>query len=241
MSESKQLHFCHDYDTTGKSQTIVEKGSLNWLLYLAGSIFACTLILVFTKPKGIEIGYSAILGGIISVLVGVTTFSDVINVFYIVWNPTLTFIAIVIITMVFDESGFFTYVASMLGRISNGNPLKLFVFIILFGAFVSAFFANDGAALVLTPIIYWVLSNTDIPRKLYLPYIMAVGFIADTASLPFVISNLTNILATSFFDIHFLQYAETMLIPDIVAVITSLLVLTLMYRKSLPEKFSIVN
>lgn len=70
---------------------------------------------------------------------------------------------------------------------------------------------------------------------------MAVGFIADTASLPFVISNLTNILATSFFDIHFLQYAETMIIPDIVAVLTSLLVLIIVFGKSLPGKFSILK
>lgn len=80
---------------------------MNWLLYIAGSIFACTIILVFTKPKGLGIGYSAIIGGVVSVLVGVTTLRDVISVAYIVWNPTLTFIAIVIITMVFDESGFF--------------------------------------------------------------------------------------------------------------------------------------
>jgi len=215
--------------------------SVNLLLYISGSIFACTLILVFTRPKGLGIGYSAMAGGAVSVLLGVTSLEDIVRVMYIVWNPTLTFIAIVIITMVFDESGFFTYVASRLEKIAGGSPIKLFVLIILFGAFVSAFFANDGAALVLTPIIYWVLSSTDIPRKSYLPYIMAVGFIADTASLPFVISNLTNILATSFFDIHFLQYAETMIIPDAVAVLTSLAVLMAIYGKSLPATFTTVK
>ncbi len=214
---------------------------VNLLLFISGSIFACTLILVFTKPRGLGIGYSALVGGAVSVLLGVTSLEDIVRVLYIVWNPTLTFIAIVIITMVFDESGFFTYAATRLEKIAHGSPIRLFILIILFGSFVSAFFANDGAALVLTPIIYWVLSSTDIPRKSYLPYIMAVGFIADTASLPFVISNLTNILATSFFDIHFLQYAEAMIIPDAVAVLTSLAVLLAMYGKSLPESFTTVK
>lgn len=214
---------------------------MNLLLYISGSIFACTLILVFTKPRGLGIGYSALAGGIVSVMLGVTSFEDIVRVMYTVWNPTLTFIAIVFITMVFDESGFFTYVASRIERIAGGSPIKLFILLILFGSFVSAFFANDGAALVLTPIVYWVLSSTDIPRMSYLPYIMAVGFIADTASLPFVISNLTNILATSFFDIHFLQYAEIMIIPDAVAVLTSLAVLMAIYGKSLPASFTTVK
>ena len=78
-------------------------------------------------------------------------------------------------------------------------------------------FANDGAALLLTPIVVAILARLEFPPTAALAFIVATGFVADTTSLPLVISNLVNIVSANFFGIRFDRYAAAMVPADIVS------------------------
>lgn len=202
-------------------------------LILSVAIFAATLFLVIRRPYRIGIGYSALAGAAVTIVLGLTTLGDIEIVWNIVWNATFTLVAIIIISLLFDEAGFFEYLASRIVRFSRGKSTRLFVFIILLGALTSAFFANDGTVLVLTPIVYSILVRMGASRDRILPFIMATGFIADTASLPLVVSNLVNIVSASYFHIPFLRYSAVMIIPDLAAISASILFLWIYFRKSI--------
>ncbi|VVM98162.1 arsenic transporter [Pseudomonas fluorescens] len=207
-------------------------------MFTAFGIFLLTMVLVIWQPKGLGVGWSASLGAVLALLAGVVTLHDIPLVWAIVWNATTTFIALIIISLLLDEAGFFQWAALHVARWAKGDGRRLFVFTILLGAGVSALFANDGAALILTPIVVSILLALRFSPASTLAFVMAAGFIADTASLPLVVSNLVNIVSADYFGLGFSEYAAIMVPVNFVAVATTLAVLYWFFRRDIPRHYA---
>jgi len=206
---------------------------------LAVAIFVLTLLLVIWQPRGLGIGWSACIGAGLALATGTVQPADVPAVWHIVWNATAAFIAIIVISLVLDEAGFFEWCALHVARWGGGHGRVLFVLIVLLGAAVSALFANDGAALILTPIVMEMLLALGFGASASMAFVMAAGFIADTASVPLIISNLVNIVSADFFDIGFDRYAAVMAPVGVVSVAASLAVLLGGFGRAVPRRYDV--
>ncbi|TAL71592.1 MAG: arsenic transporter [Rhodanobacter sp.] len=206
---------------------------------LALAIFILTLVLVVWQPRGLGIGWIAMGGALLALATGVVQLADVARVWHIVWDATFTFVALIVISLLLDAAGFFTWAALHIARWGGGRGRRLFPLVVLLGATISACFANDGAALLLTPIVIAILLRLEFPPRAAFAFVIATGFIADTASLPLVISNLVNIVSANFFGIGFDRYAAVMVPVDLVSIATTLGVLWLAFRRDVPTHYAL--
>jgi arsenical pump membrane protein len=210
-------------------------------MLLALAIFLATITLVIWQPRGLGIGWSALGGAGVALLAGVVSLADVPMVWGIVWNATATFVAIIIVSLLLDEAGFFEWAALHVARWGGGHGRRLFGLIVLLGAAVSALFANDGAALILTPIVIAMLRALGYRDQATLAFVMAAGFVADTASLPLIVSNLVNIVSADVFRIGFADYASVMVPVDLASIAATLAVLLLIFRRDIPARYDVAQ
>ena len=206
---------------------------------LALVIFTVTLVLVIWQPRGLGIGWSALGGAVVALLVGVVQWADVGVVWDIVWDATFTFVALIVISLILDEAGFFAWAALHVARWGNGWGHLLFPLTVVLGAIIAAFFANDGAALLLTPIVIAILLRLNFSPPAAFAFIIATGFVADTTSLPLVISNLVNIVSANYFDIGFDRYAAVMVPVNLVSLTATLVVLWIAFGRRIPQRYSV--
>jgi arsenical pump membrane protein len=208
-------------------------------VFIAALIFLLTLLFVIWQPRGLGIGWSAGAGAAVALLAGVIHAGDIPVVWHIVWNATGAFVAVIVVSLLLDRAGSFEWAALHVARWGGGDGRRLFVLLVLLGALVAAVFANDGAALILTPIAIAMLTALRLPPRAVLAYVMAVGFIADTASLPLVVSNLVNIVSADYFGIGFARYAAVMAPVNLVAVLATLAVLLGYFGRDLPRRYDV--
>jgi arsenical pump membrane protein len=106
--------------------------------------------------------------------------SDIPVVWHIIWNATATLVCIIITSLLLDKAGFFEWAALHVARWGGGSGKRLFVLLVLLGPWYQAVCQRQRGAdpdadrdRHAAPLAF---------RRATLAFVMAAGFVSDTAS-----------------------------------------------------------
>lgn len=144
----------------------------------------------------------------------------------------ILFISMTILSIFLDEIGFFHYLAAKATTFFKNSQIKLFFGFYLLISILTIFTSNDIIILTFTPFICYYAKNTKINP---IPYLVLEFVAANTWSMALIIGNPTNIYLASAMQIDFLSYMKHMILPTIIASISSLILLFLLFKKQLKQ------
>ncbi len=203
-------------------------------MLLAISIFALTLTLVMTRPKPFNEASAASLGAFFMIAGGVVSIPQVMEAFSVNLNVLLFFLGLMLVSAVAEKACFFSWSAFKAVKLANGSGGKLLLLIIALGVVITAFFSNDATALILTPIVYVMVTKL---RLNPIPYVFACAFIANTASVILPVSNPVNLLAVDKFNLTLGEYLKHLLIPALLAILVNASFFFIWFRKEALSHF----
>jgi arsenical pump membrane protein len=158
---------------------------------IAAGIFVVTLAAIVARPRRVPEALSAAAGALLMVVTGSVSALAAVTTIASEWNLFLFFLGLMLTAAVADTARFFDWAASLAAGAARGSGRRLLFNVFVLGALVTTFLSNDATAIILTPVIYTVTTRL---RLRVMPYLLAVSFVANAASMTLPISNPINVL-----------------------------------------------
>ena len=203
---------------------------------LTSLIALLTLVGIMLRPfKWNEAGI-AMSGAALLLLLGLISPLDAWTTLSKDWNTFLFFLGMMSLSVLAEAAGLFDWLAVQAARLAGENATRLFLNVFLLGSLISMILSNDATALILTPIVYTLVTRLRLP---VLPFLFACTFIADTASFLLPVSNPINIIILTKFPLDLLTFLRILFLPALVVIMINIGVFYLLYRRQLQGRFEI--
>jgi arsenical pump membrane protein len=147
------------------------------------AIFFVTSYLMIRRPHGISLGLAAGAGAAASLLLGTVTLSDAAASLTEAWDAALAFVGVAAMSAALDAIGFLRWMALKIAELAGGSGLKLYLYVSLLAASLSAALPNGSAVLMLTPMALELADQLKMDDDDRLAYLFSAGFIAAASAI----------------------------------------------------------
>ena len=201
---------------------------------LALVIFGATLLAVVTRPRRIGEAWSASVGAGLMLLTGAVDPGSALAAIGGEWNLFLFFLGLMLTAAVADMAGFFDWAASLAAAAARGSGRRLLFNVFVLGALITTFLSNDATAIILTPVVYSIATRL---RLRVMPYLFAVSFVANAASMTLPISNPINVLTGDRLHAPLSVYESHLFVGSIASIGITLAVFMAVFWRTTGRRF----
>jgi arsenical pump membrane protein len=207
-----------------------------WKTLFTSLVGVLTLVGIMTRPFRWNEALIAMAGAGVLLILGLIGPADAFFTLVRDWNTFLFFLGMMGLSALAEAAGLFDWLAVQAARFAGKSAARLFLNVFLLGSLISMLLSNDATALILTPIVYVLVTKLRLP---VLPYLFACTFIADTASFLLPVSNPINIIIISRLPLDLLTFLRLLFLPSLVVIGLNIGIFFLLYRKQLKGTFDI--
>lgn len=193
-------------------------------------IFLVTLAVIMVRPSGVSEAVAAAGGAVLMLLGGYVRPGEAASLLLSSWNVYGFFLGMMAISALADQAGIFDMLAHWAGEWARGSGVRLYLAVFVVGMAITAFLSNDATALILTPVVYALVTRLRLP---VMPFVFACTFIADTASFVLPVSNPINILFLDAFGGGLSTFLRYLLLPSLFCIGLNMAVFVWLFRRDI--------
>ncbi|HVB22552.1 MAG TPA: ArsB/NhaD family transporter [Ktedonobacteraceae bacterium] len=193
-----------------------------------------TLLGIMIRPFRWNEAIFALSGAALLLIIGLISPVNAFFTLYKDWNIFFFFLGMMSLSALAETAGLFDWLAAQAARLAGGSTRRLFLNTFLLGTMISMVLSNDATALILTPIVYTLVTRLRLP---VLPFLFACTFIADTASFLLPVSNPINIIILTRFQLDLWTFLRLLLLPSILVISMNIGMFFLLYRNQIKGRF----
>lgn len=202
------------------------------------AVFAATMFLVVRRPRQWPEAVWTCLGGGLLLALRLVSPAQAGAVVGEAADALWFLLALLILSALLERSGFFDWAAIVAASRAGGRVRRLYRNVFVLGALITTVLSLDTTAVILTPVVLAFVRRLELRAR---PFVFACAFVANVASLPLPVSNLTNLLFATTFELSFARFGLRMLLPSLTAVAVNYWLFSRIFADELDQRFDVAQ
>jgi arsenical pump membrane protein len=204
-------------------------------MFLSLAIFSLTIAGIIWRPRRQSEAVIACLGAGAMVLLGGLAAREALAAVVGSLNVLGFFLGLMLVAAIAESAGVFDVVTRRAAALARGSGRRLLLIVFGAGVVITSLLSNDATALMLTPVVYVLVSRLKLDP---LPYVFACAFIANAASMLLPVANPVNLLAVDAFDLRLGDYLSHLLLPSLTTIAITIGMMMFIFRREVSKPFT---